>query len=248
MREQQLKDQYDYTLYYRLWHDDNEIHASKMAGYYRNLLGTYLPRPQGKSLLDIGCGMGFALRAMREHGFARVRGIDTSPQQIAACKRLGEPGELVSDSLSFLSSCEERFDVVLLLDVLEHVPVAQQIDLMRGVCHVLASGGIAILTVPNANSPLAMRWRYGDYTHYSSFTEHSLTFVLRNAGFDRIEIPGSSPQRRPPVRFWRRAYWPAFRRWFVRFLWRQILISELGPDSLDSICVELNLFCVARKQ
>jgi len=247
MQHQKLKGQYDYSLYYRNWHDESEPHALRMSESYRDLLAAHLPQPSGKSLLDIGCGMGFALRSMKEYGFGRVQGIDVSPEQIDACKRLGEPGELVEDAAEYLSSCGRQFDVVLLLDVLEHVPTCKQIELMRAVADVLAPGGRAILTVPNATSPLAARWRYGDFTHYSAFTEHSLRFVLDNAGFSRIEIPGQGPCKHPPARFWRRAFWPVWRRWLVRFLWRQVLIAELGLPSVDSICVELNLFCVAFK-
>jgi len=247
MPRQRLEREYDYSLHYRNWHDESDVHASQMCESYRNLLGAHLPQPQGKSLLDIGCGMGFALRTMREYGFDHVQGIDVSPEQIDACKRLGEPGELVEDACEYLSSCHREFDVVLLLDVLEHVPTSGQIELMRAVAAVLAPGGRAILTVPNASSPLASRQRYIDFTHYSAFTEYSLRFVLVNAGFSRIEVPGQGPRERPPLRFWRRSFRPAFRRWVVRMLWRQILIAEANDPSVDSICIELNLFCVAFK-
>jgi len=247
MPDQGLNNRYDYSVYYKLWHSATEAHAASMSGYYRWLVGPWLPDGTGKSLLDVGCGMGFALRAMQDHGFERVRGIDISPEQIAACRELGLPGELVESTESYLWSCEERFDVILLLDVLEHVPRESQIPLMRAVEHVLNPDGKVVITVPNAGSPLAMVWRYQDFTHHSSFTRESLSFVLLNAGFSKIEIPGQGPLRRPSVRFWRKGYWPNLRRWFVRFLWRQILISELGPADIDSRCIELNLFCVASR-
>lgn len=218
-----------------------------MKSYYLGLFGAHLPAPQGKSLLDVGCGMGFALRAMREFGFDRVHGIDTSSEQIAACQRLGESCELVDDTRAYLSASSSRYDVILLLDVLEHVPVGEQIDLARVLRDVLTPGGTIIISVPNATSPLAARYRYGDFTHYSSFTEHSLQFVLLNAGFSRVEIPGQGPLRRPPLRFWNRNYLQSLRRWIVRFVWRQIVVAELSPTPVDSICTELNLLCVARK-
>jgi len=247
MREQGIRTRYDYSIYYRAWHDESDAHAASMGEFYRGLLQRYLPDPQGRALLDIGCGMGFALRAMRQYGFDRVLGVDVSPEQIAACKRLGEPGELVDDTRVFLSACRLKFDVVLLLDVLEHVPKVEQIELLAAVYDVLSPGGRILLTVPNATSPLAARWFHNDYTHHSSFTEHSLRFVLANAGFSQIEIPGQGPLRHPPVRFWRRSFWRGFSRWLVHFCWRQVLIAELGLPSVDFICTELNLFCVAYK-
>src|ERR1022692_1674342 len=148
MQHSKLKEQYDYTLYYRNWHDESESHAAKMCDFYKGFLGPHLPPPSRKSVLDIGCGMGFALRAMREYGFEHVQGVDVSPEQIDACQRLGEPGELVGDTCAFLSTCPRKFDVVLLLDVLEHVPTNKQIEMMRAVMDVLAPGGRVILTVP----------------------------------------------------------------------------------------------------
>ena len=244
---QQLTSQYDYTIYYRNWHSETEAHVAEMKGYYFGLLGKHLPEPQGKTLLDVGCGMGLALRAMKDYGFDRVHGVDVSPEQIAAGRRLGASCELVNDTRAYLSDCTERYDVVLLLDVLEHVPVDEQIGLMRALRGALQPAGRVIITVPNATSPLASRWRYGDFTHYSSFTEYSLQFVLLNAGFSRVEIPGQGPVKRPPLRFWSRGYWLSLRRWMVRFMWRQIVAAELDLKSVDSICTELNLLCVAYK-
>jgi cyclopropane fatty-acyl-phospholipid synthase-like methyltransferase len=238
---------YDYSIYYRNWHSESEAHVADMTRYYHDLLGSHLPLPHGKRLLDVGCGMGLALRAMKEYGFDWVHGVDVSPEQIAACKRLGESCELVEDTRAYLSNCQERYDVVLLLDVLEHVPVGEQLEVMRALRSVIEPGGRVLITVPNATSLLAARWRYGDFTHYSAFTEHSLQFVLLNAGFSRVDIPGQGVLRRPSLRFWRPSFVPRLRRWIVRLIWKQILIAELGLESVDSICMDLNLFCVAYK-
>src|SRR5210317_64655 len=45
----------------------------------------------GLSVLDIGCGLGGVdLHLVREHGAARVIGIDIDPALIERCKRLAE--------------------------------------------------------------------------------------------------------------------------------------------------------------
>lgn len=47
----------------------------------------------GKDVLDLGCGSGFFTRAFRDNGAAHVTGLDSSPIQIAAAKKLASPGE-----------------------------------------------------------------------------------------------------------------------------------------------------------
>ena len=78
----------------------------------------------GLRILDVGCGGGLMAEPLARMG-AHVVGVDASPGNVAAARlhaasqgvsvdyRLGEPGDVLS--------AEERFDVVLALEVVEHV-------------------------------------------------------------------------------------------------------------------------------
>jgi 2-polyprenyl-3-methyl-5-hydroxy-6-metoxy-1,4-benzoquinol methylase len=238
----------DYTIQYAFFHDDSPEHRKSSTQTRRAYLSRAMPADTNLSVLDVGCGWGFALSALREMGYLDVRGIDLDDGQVQRCNAHGLRAERVSDSRSYLANHIEAFDVVVMFDLLEHVPQDQQIPFLLAVYKSLRPGGRAILTLPNASHPLAMRWLYDDHTHVCSFTEHSLRFVLLNAKFERVWIEPRQPPRRPSLRLWN----PGARRDLLRYLlmqlWRQFLQAEMPWQDLTNISLELNLFCIAHKQ
>ncbi len=235
----------DYAVYYQRFHDDSEAHAEVMAKATSDMIGPYLPADRGARILDIGCGFGFALRALRGLGYANIEGVEMSPTQAERCHRAGFSVAVTDDTVRWLRERPAAFDFVVLLDVLEHVPVAEQIDVLAAIRGCLRPRGRLFLTTPNANSPLAARWRYNDHTHTSSFTEHSLFYVLKNAGFPEVNIEARHGIGRMPRRLWRADMRQAWRRWFVRWCWLQVHKAELPWEKLDGICFELNLRATA---
>ena len=236
----------DYSLHYRQFHDDSDDHAMRMADWLCEYLGPELAVDRTTAVLDVGCGFGFALRALRKLGFMNIRGLETSAQQAKVATDAGFTVSVVDDSIKCLRDLKKSFGIILLLDVLEHIPRAMQIEMARCVREALMPNGKVILTVPNANSPLAARWRYIDFTHHCSFTEHSLSFVLGSAGFSEIRIDNSKGVGRPPLRLWRRDQRAALRRWLVRFAWSQVYAAELPADqNVRKISFESNLKAIA---
>jgi SAM-dependent methyltransferase len=81
-------------------------------------LGRLGIRPPAR-VLDAGCGWGVTLEALEARGYSVV-GIDVSPRALA---KLDQPGRTlaVADLTRPLPEKVETFDVVLALDVLEHL-------------------------------------------------------------------------------------------------------------------------------
>jgi SAM-dependent methyltransferase len=236
---------FDYSIYYRRFHDDSDTHAETMATMVGSLLVPHLPADRSARIIDVGCGYGFALRAMRNFGYTNLLGLETSPEQAERSKNAGFEVVVTDDSIGWLKAHRGEFAFVCLLDVLEHVPIHLEIEFARAIHEALQPGGKLFLTVPNANAILSARWRYNDYTHHSSFTEHSLYFVLKNAGFDEIKIDASKGLGRLPKRLWRRHARQSLRRWIVRWCWLQVFAAEIPWEKLDDISFELNLRAVA---
>jgi 2-polyprenyl-6-hydroxyphenyl methylase/3-demethylubiquinone-9 3-methyltransferase len=105
----------------------------------------------GLRLLDIGCGGGLVAEPMARLGFT-VTAIDAAPEALAAARAHAEGLGLAVDYREetvegLVGAGEVAFDVVLALEVVEHVsaPAAFLADAAR----LLASGGLMILSTLN---------------------------------------------------------------------------------------------------
>lgn len=241
----------DYTIHYRRFHDGSEKNWQNMARHFQTSLAPFLPANKDALILDIGCGYGFGLMALRNAGYTNVVGIDSDPGQVAMAKSKGLDARLVpvEDTSSFLRSLAGSVALVYAFDVLEHVPHEAQIPLCRDINMALRPGALLICRTPNAMSPVAMYGRYVDWTHKCVFTRESFEFVYRNAGFDVVSI-GPAPEAgsgRGPV--------ASAIVWLLRLplrlaargLWRMILMSELGIGYGLREAITPNILAVARK-
>lgn len=122
--------------------------SEQEAGYWAIAEGLqrYLPS-RDVSLLEIGCGMGYLTYALRRAGYRRVLGIDLSATAIAAAIGRYAGDYIVADAASFGMQTEERFDAVILSEVIEHLedPVA----ILTAARELLKPGGCVICTTPS---------------------------------------------------------------------------------------------------
>jgi 2-polyprenyl-3-methyl-5-hydroxy-6-metoxy-1,4-benzoquinol methylase len=142
-------------------------------------------------VLEIGCWSGHVTEVLARRG-NRVVGVDVDGEQLAANAFLRR-SHLVDLDLVALSTIEDdRFDVIVLGDVLEHLrdPRAVLADLVT----LLRPDGRLVVSVPNVAHVdirlhlLAGRWEYQesgllDRTHLRWFTRASLRELLTSVGF-----------------------------------------------------------------
>ncbi|MBD2254576.1 class I SAM-dependent methyltransferase [Nostoc parmelioides] len=248
----------DYTRHYKKWHSDTPEHIQAMKHYSQGLLIPFLPTNKEISILEVGCGMGFAMLALQDLGYINHEGIDIDYGQVQSCLQKGLNVTQVKDSTAYLNSHKNQYDLIIALDVIEHIPQEGQLDFVKGMCKALKPDGQIICTVPNANSGLASRWRYIDWTHYLSFTEHSLDFLLYNAGFQSIEVVPTEFFHPPNFRLFfsrsifRSWFWKSILQWtifrFIRGFRRLEMIGELGWEQGISVPLSLNLLARGSKQ
>ena len=99
-------------------------------------------------VLDVGCGSGHLLAALREvFPGARLHGIDSSPESIRLARQLNPGLWFETVNVLDLEDLGRQFDLILCTEVLEHVEAADvAIKRMLGVCR---PGGTIVITVPD---------------------------------------------------------------------------------------------------
>jgi 2-polyprenyl-3-methyl-5-hydroxy-6-metoxy-1,4-benzoquinol methylase len=104
--------------------------------------------PANSSVLNLGVADGSVASVLRAMG-CHVWGVEIDPVAAACAKRICEDVAVEDlNQLDFASRFEgRRFDVVLMLDVLEHLPDPAAV--LRHVGSVLAEGGWAVISLPN---------------------------------------------------------------------------------------------------
>lgn len=115
----------------------------------------------GERLLDIGCGYGgLLIHAAREHGVVG-QGISVSLEHAKLARaRIAEAGLAkqitieVADHRSLRrASLRRRFDKVVSVGMMEHLPRREYGPYFDGIAHVLAPGGLGLVHVIGCNGP-----------------------------------------------------------------------------------------------
>lgn len=153
----------------------SKVRSPALQKRHISFLESTLGSLEGLSVLDLGCGEGGFVVALREKG-ARVVGVDLSMDaleiarvQLLARPSLGNPGILGQVEGHHLPFPDDTFDLVTSVDTLEHIPDLP--GFFREVNRVLKKGGRFYANTPNRH------WPYE--THCRMFFLHWVPLALR---------------------------------------------------------------------
>ena len=161
------------------------------------------PHPfAGLRLLDIGCGGGLLAEPMARLG-ATVVGADAAARNIPVARLHAEQSGLEIDyrhcAAEDLAAEGERFDVVLAMEIIEHVADTQ--GFTNTCANLMNPGGLMVMSTLNRNpksyvmaifgAERVMRWLPVGTHDWSKFvTPDELYGLMRNAGLDPVDRKG----------------------------------------------------------
>jgi len=148
------------------------------------------PAAMPPRLLDIGCGDArFAADAGR---VARVVGVDVSHRALSFARGFVPAGAFLAGGGEALPFASNAFDVVTLLDVIEHIPDANEPHVVAEALRVLKPGGRIVISTNTDRSARELK----HYRHYSI-----ARFRRLFDGCADLAVVGLIPYF-PTLRFW----------------------------------------------
>lgn len=125
---------------------------------------------EGQSCLDIGGSARFWQGLERRLPRLNCKTLNVDPEAECDYRDMGE--------------VHEKFDLVTMLEVIEHVPLKQGIAMLEQARDALKPGGKLIVTTPNLHHPN----RFWDATHVTAYRYDELGAALMGSGFELVEL------------------------------------------------------------
>ncbi|GAB6157067.1 class I SAM-dependent methyltransferase [Desulfotomaculum varum] len=126
-------------------------------------------------ILDAGCGAGGNMEYMLKYG--SVVGVDIAPEMVQHCRKMGLSA--FCESITALPFTDHSFDLVICLDVLEHL--ADERAALAELSRVVRPGGVVVISVP------AFSWLWGEHdnlnNHYRRYDYGQLNKLVTEFPF-----------------------------------------------------------------
>jgi len=154
-----------------------------------------------RKVLDIGCGFGELLSALKAFNF-ETTGIVLTEYETQACLKKGL-NVIKGDAGKELPFENKEFETVLLIDSIEHIKEYE--DTLKETLRVLKDGGKVLIYTPNREVFRKYnQYKEVDKVHIKEFTKQELKLLLTKTGFKNIRFIN------------KKLYYPKY--FFLRFL------------------------------
>lgn len=156
--------------------------------------------PAGASILDIGCGNGALLNEIKRHGDWNLYGVETSVSGVQIARKAGIDARLADASGDLKAVFPRQFDLVISIEVIEHVPEA--CAFLRTAYRMLRPEGKIVISTPYhgylKNLAVAVLGtcdaHYNplmDNGHIKFWSRKTLLTAMRDAGFRAFQFYGA---------------------------------------------------------
>ncbi len=163
---------------WKSWRSEDFGHPTAQASAYFDALWRRFvsESPATPRVLDVGFGNGQFLGWCRQRGMP-VFGIETAEALLARARAAGFDCAESPDAMH-----GKPFDLIVLFDVLEHLPESRIAPFLDSLARRLSPDGLIILRTPNGGSPFGLHHQHGDPTHASILTASKLKFLCARVG------------------------------------------------------------------
>ena len=182
LTSQQENQEHDYSFPYHyldLKLEDQRLNAIEYLHYLQKIKEKIQPF-YGQKILDIGCGDGRFIYELK-HEFVTLVGLDYSEQAIRFARAFNPEILFYTLPLENLPT-KETFDVIVLMEILEHIPQKDIPHFLKHVRKHLKKDGKIILSVPSIHMEQPKK-------HYQHFTAESIQATL-DTSFTVLDIQG----------------------------------------------------------
>ncbi len=208
--DQELQDYYtnkyfqeNATVYKKDYPEEELVYIQNKIEQKHRIIQSFLPEDTKKSLLDIGCGEGFALSFFNEKNWT-VTGLDYSTAGVnrhnPLCRDFVIKGNIFTNIKTLIKK-RKRFDLIWMDNVLEHV--TDPLSLLKDSLALISGNGILVIEVPNDFSILqkqlkAMALIKNDFwvappDHISYFNKQGLINLCQGAAFKHLKTVADFP-------------------------------------------------------
>ena len=170
-----------------IYNDSPRSPQPSFFSYYSDVLGRISQYASGMKLFEVGIGACECLLAAREIGFDAF-GIDVIDKHVRMAR---EKYGLNAETADFVEyETGDRFDVIIMGDVLEHV--SDPVLAMNKAAELLKDDGALWVSTPNFDSAFSIVSGHGDgmkrqQYHVNYFSRDSFYFLLNKCGLIPVD-------------------------------------------------------------
>jgi len=173
-------------MYEQLYHQFSGIDDTHWWNIYRReLVGDLLKNtsfPEKSKILDAGCGTGGNLRFLARYS-SELYGLDLSETAISFARQKNPGASIISGDINNINNFYRPgfFNLITIFNVLYHVWVKNDYDVLKKIFDLLSPGGILILSEP----AFRLLWRNHDLLDMGKtrYSRRELSGLLEQCGF-----------------------------------------------------------------
>ncbi|MFA6013566.1 MAG: class I SAM-dependent methyltransferase [Gallionellaceae bacterium] len=175
-------------LVWKNWENDQFCQCSKFeaATYRAEIKKTGLNSIQ--NVVEIGFGNGGLLAYSKMQNWD-VIGVELNDELVSRARAKG----IAALPFHEFSSIENEWaDLIVAIDVFEHIEQKNLEELLTQIRIKLKPGGVLLARFPNADSPFGLVNQNGDFTHATALGSYKVEYLAKNFGFEISYIGGES--------------------------------------------------------